>query len=198
MPITGRTPKQCFDRFAGHVRSLVAKTLTDHHHLLLVRHDEEQMKLSFHEGDDPIAIPLKTKGHGKVYFYVGQLLRVHREAKEFRLSTQKYWYGLQDSPSLNAQAALRWEYERELEPGKRHCRHHIHQRVKLSLGDGQLNLNKTHVPTGWVTIEEVIRFLIVDLGIMPPCGDEWPKVLENSERPFFEEFSSKRYLPPRP
>ncbi len=49
------------------------------------------------------------------------------------------------------------------------------------------------MPTGWVTIEEVIRFLIVDLELKPPCGDDWPSTLAESERAFFEEFASKRY-----
>jgi hypothetical protein len=48
-----------------------------------------------------------------------------------------------------------------------------------------------------VTIEEVIRFLIVDLGISPPCGaDAWARLLEESERRFFEDFTGKRYTPP--
>jgi hypothetical protein len=35
--------------------------------------------------------------------------------------------------------------------------------TSLEIGDGELDLNKTHLPTGWVTFEEVIRFLIFDL-----------------------------------
>jgi hypothetical protein len=197
VPITGRTPRECFNKFATHLRGLVARTLTEQHQLLLVRHDDEAMKLSFHQGDDPIAIPLRTKHHGKVYFYVGQLLRVHPEpGKKFRLSTHAYWYRLQHSPDLKAQAAIRWEYERELPPGKRHCRHHLQQSAQLTLGEGSLNLNKAHVPTGWVTIEEVIRFLIVDLGTKPPCGADWPRVLTASERSFYEDFTSRRYWAP--
>ena len=132
-----------------------------------------------------------------MHFYIGQLLRVHREpSKKYRLSTHAYWYRLQHSPDLNAQAAIRWEYERELPPGKHHCRHHLQQSAKLDLGNGSLNLNKVHVPTGWVTIEEVIRFLIVELGTKPPCGDVWSDVLATSERAFFEDFTSRRYSPP--
>ena len=46
-----------------------------------------------------------------------------------------------------------------------------------------------------MTIEEVIRFLIVDLGMPPLCGDEWPELLAESERKFFDEFTGKRYRP---
>jgi hypothetical protein len=45
-----------------------------------------------------------------------------------------------------------------------------------------------------VTIEEIIRFLIHDLGVQP-VSDDWPLKLEESEREFFENFTSKRYKP---
>jgi hypothetical protein len=158
--------------------------------------DDLEMKLSFHHGDDPITVPLKTRDHGTVHFYVGQLLRTEKEGKQYRLSTHAYWYRLQSDPSLAAHAAIRWEYEREFEAGKRHCRHHVQQRAHVELGTSRLDLNKAHVPTGWVTIEEVIRFLLVDLGVRPPCGSTWPEVLAHSERKFYEDFTSKRYKPP--
>jgi hypothetical protein len=199
VPIVGRTPKECFDEFAMHIRALCAATLTKRHQLITMRTsagDDREMKLSYHHGDDPVAVPLKTKAHGTVHFYVGQLLRADSEGKRFRLATHAYWYRLQAEPSLAAQAAIRWEYEREVGKGKRHCRHHVQQRANLQIGKSLLDLNKAHVPTGWVTIEEVIRFMIVDLGVKPPCGSTWPDVLARSERKFFEEFTSKRYTAP--
>lgn len=53
------------------------------------------------------------------------------------------------------------------------------------------------LPTGYLPVEEVLRFLIVDLGHRAPCGDDWDKVLEESKKEFFEELSSKpaRYAP---
>ena len=62
----------------------------------------------------------------------------------------------------------------------------------LDAGNGTLDLNKAHLPTGWVTIEEVIRFLIVDLDVQPPCGDDWPAKLRVSEDAFFQDFTGKR------
>jgi hypothetical protein len=56
-----------------------------------------------------------------------------------------------------------------------------------------LLLDDVHLPSGWVTMEEVIRFLIVELGMKPPCGASWPAVLEESEAAFYEKFTSKRY-----
>ncbi len=61
----------------------------------------------------------------------------------------------------------------------------------VPLGDGHLDLDKAHVPTGWVTIEEVIRFLIVDLGVEPPCGSDWVQCVTKSETRFYQEFTGK-------
>jgi hypothetical protein len=57
-------------------------------------------------------------------------------------------------------------------------------------------MNRAHAPSGWVTIEELLRFLIVDLGVVPVTRN-WPQVIADSEKRFYEEFTSKRYRPPR-
>ena len=103
-------------------------------------------------------------------------------------------YSIQRGPELTEKALLRWEYDNETGRDA-HCRHHAQVPLVLPLGDGQLDLDKAHLPTGWVTMEEVIRFLIVDLEIEPPCGPEWPDVLERSEKAFYEEFTGKRHKP---
>jgi predicted ATPase len=96
-------------------------------------------------------------------------------------------------PDGDAQALIRWEYDK-LAPADGYARHHVQIRSTVSLGGGRtLDLNKLHVPTGWTTIEEVIRFLIHDLEVKPPCGDEWHDLLAESERAFYENFTSKRY-----
>jgi hypothetical protein len=155
------------------------------------------MTLSFSQGDAPTTVPLRTKAHGEVYFYLGQLLRaVQDDGKGYRLITCAYWYRLQSKAALNAEAAIRWEYERELDQGKSHCRHHIQQKARVDLGTHPLDLNRAHVPTAYVTLEEIIRFFIVDLGVKPLASD-WESKLEASERKFYEEFSGKRYTAPR-
>ena len=199
MPITGRTPKACFDEFVGHLRSLCAKTLTKQHQLISRRTDDEtQIGISFLQRDAPVTVPLKTKAHGTVYFSIAQDLRAKLDEEEtYRLETHAYWYRLQSAPEATAQAAIRWEYERKPEGGKKHCRNHVQQDTHVALGTGRLDLNKAHLPTGWVTIEEVLRFLINDLGVKPPCGASWATVLAESEAKFYEEFTSKRYTPPK-
>jgi hypothetical protein len=49
-------------------------------------------------------------------------------------------------------------------------------------------MNNLHLPTGFVALEEVLRFCIVDLGVNP-LSDEWNGVLEESYRLFKTEFT---------
>jgi hypothetical protein len=48
-----------------------------------------------------------------------------------------------------------------------------------------LHFGRLHVPTGWVTIEEVIRFLIQELHVTP-LSQNWDAILRESEQSFRE------------
>ena len=46
-----------------------------------------------------------------------------------------------------------------------------------------LALAGAHIPTGLVTLQDVLQFAIEDLGVVPLRRD-WPEVLRQSRRPF--------------
>lgn len=189
MPITGRTPAECFSQFRDHLAGLVADTVTTKHPLTQ-KDDRNRTILGFRQGK-LVGVPLDTR-FGRVYFYLSQSLRtVRQQDGRHRLETRQYWYRVQADPSPGKQAILRWEYDAETDKDK-HARHHMQMPAEVSIGKGVLDLDKAHLPTGWVTVEEVIRFLIVDLEISPPCGDDWPQKLQASETKFFQEFTGKR------
>ncbi len=56
---------------------------------------------------------------------------------------------------------------------------------------GTLDLNKIHTPTGWVTIEELVRFLISELRVKP-VSSKWAEIVAASEMRFREEFTAAR------
>jgi hypothetical protein len=114
---------------------------------------------------------------------VGALTRVHLNVRHRPYRT------------VTPVVTLRWEYDRST-PNDRHPRHHAQMRADVTIGTGALDLDRAHLPTGWVTLEEVIRFLIVELEIDPPCGDKWPEELAESERRFYGDFTGKRYKLP--
>jgi hypothetical protein len=191
VPIIERTPRECFNVFTAHLRGLVASTVTQRHPIGEVP-ARTRLVVGFRE-EAPIAVPIDT-AFGRLYFYLGQALEAVPEGSDYRLTTRQYWYRLQHEPSLKEQAVVRWDYDATT--GKsRHARHHAQMRATIDVGTGTMDLNKAHLPTGWVTIEEVIRFLIVDLGMEPPCGEDWPGVLERSEQAFYEDFTGKRHKP---
>jgi hypothetical protein len=59
--------------------------------------------------------------------------------------------------------------------------------ILLSFGPATVSLNSLHLPTGYVTLEDVIRFCIHDLG-MPPLSADWDETLIQSYREFKDQF----------
>lgn len=180
MPITARKPEKTFKEFRDSIRWLIQKTLRTPSHVRLgLTVTGLTAYLEFQRGDGiPTAIPLKTNV-GEVFFALYQLLEAVPESGEYRLTTKEYAYRLLPSAEPTADAVIRWEYCAAA-PKDSWCRHHIQMPFSVPLGDGSLNLNRVHAPTGWVTIEEIVRFLINDLGV-PPASEDWPLAIAKSE-----------------
>lgn len=157
--------------------------------------DSKLATLEFVRGDGiGTAVPFTTR-FGQLYLTLLQILEVEPEVARYRLKTKEYSYRLLDQNDPRADAILRWEYKSDV-AGHGFCRHHVQMRTGVGLGGSVLDLNRCHTPSGWVTIEELIRFLIHDLEVRP-LSEDWPEILAESERKFYEEFTSKRYKPSR-
>lgn len=210
MPIEGRTAGACFEQYRGHIGPLIATTLTDKHIVNLPRLRGRPNARPMYLGHDQIkAVALESSTHGRIHLQLSQELEaVENEDGKFLLKTLRYWYKvLWGAPKYTDEPLFRWEFVKIPEPGERWCRSHFQvgkvaggddgkqpKAISVPLGDGQADLNRLHVPTGYVLLEYVIRFLITDLGIAPPCGaDKWEAALERSEATFFEKFSPKPF-----
>jgi hypothetical protein len=196
MPIIERKPDQAFKRFHQHINKLFVSTIRLPPPVRLAWTSKGGLGyLEFVRGDGiGTALPLTTK-FGQLYLTLLQVLETEPELKRFRLKTKEYSYRLLDRDDPRANAIIRWEYT-SIAPQHGYCRHHVQVKTGVGLRDGILDMNRAHSPTGWVTIEELIRFLIVDLGVLPRTNN-WPEVIAASEKKFYEDFTSKRYLPPR-
>jgi hypothetical protein len=192
VPILARTPRQAVTLFRDHLAKLVAGTVTARHPVHQAEGRDGTWVVEFRQGELPATVPLKTR-YGTLHFFMGQVLEAVPDGNQYRLQTREYGYRLQNKPGWQEPAVFRWEYIRE--PAAPYCRHHLHADTAVELGDQSVRLEDIHVPTGWVTVEEVIRFLVYELGLKPPCGERWTKVLADSESRFYEEFTSKRYKP---
>lgn len=201
MPIFANNPGECIEQFREHVASTVQKILGAGALIRTRRldgldddEDAEFFTLSTRQGNSATTVPLETR-YGRLYFYLAQELETKRleEGRKYRLHTRKYWYRLQAEPGDKAQALIRWEYAERKRPHRREAPFHVQSGGRIPCNKGFLNLHRLHVPTGWVSFEEVLRFLVHDLGVAPKCGRrKWGRELMDSEDKFREKFHRRR------
>ena len=204
MPIRGSTPRECFDTFRDHVSDLVVNTLPTDAIVRcpLIKGDESKRVLSLGPANQR-SVALPSVVHGRIHVYLAQNLEVAREKDgRFRLTTKNYNYGLFDrEPGATDEPLFRWEYVADPGPEGKWCRSHFHvgigqtprAPIAVTIGKTEADLHHLHIPTGFVLIEHVIRFLINDLGVPPKAS--WEAKLRESEDKFFAEFSSKTSSP---
>ena len=111
------------------------------------------------------------------YVALGQELEAVPAGREYALKVPQYAYRIQRTPSVYDEAEVRFEYvSQEVDPKARWCRHHVQfHRDYHDVREG-FSPQKCHIPTGGVTIEDVIRFLVTDLGV-PPLIETWDEEL---------------------
>lgn len=182
----GRNPDEVFDNFCRHLGRLLNQTVTDAplSVLKLTGAPEPRALVSFRRGDAAIAAPLRSHD---LFLYIGQLVTVVPQQGDtpWRLKTLTYRYWVQGDDDQNTDSwYFRFEYIspqiRQLE----HPRHHVHIPANIACGGcGDIDLRRTHVPTGWVTVEEVIRFLVEELGVRSRARN-WPRLCAESEELF--------------
>ncbi len=180
MPLTARTPREAFHTFQDHLNGIFNKVLTQYRlRFALSGTKQEQASLVFFSPQGiPVAVPLRPSPW---FLYLGLELKAVPEEKGYGLQMLKYAYRIQRTPSLQDEAEVRFEYvSRELDPSARWCRHHVQFHRDYQNVRDSFSPNKLHIPTGWVTIENVIRFLITDLGV-PPLIEQREEELEKSE-----------------
>lgn len=196
MAIIRNTAAECFDVWRAHISKLVCAIIPTDRQMHYAKSRGSWRKLSFTTQGGSQAVPIQTK-HGRIYLYLFQKLDTIQTLEQHqRLRVTQYNYKLYPiSPkAADAEAAIRWEYEHKREPRKGECLNHVQfgrierEAIQLPFGTGSLDLNRIHTATGWVSMEQVFRFLIHELGMQPPCGNDWPGILCESERAFSDDF----------
>lgn len=181
----GDRPAEVFREFRDHISGLLNQTITDAPLSLTYRkHLPTFAQFAFRdEADFPTAAPLFSKG---LFLAVAQQLQVKQLPDQtWRLHTLSYSYHLLEEASPDSRWIIRWEYVSHFQRRDEHPRHHVHIATVVDTPVGQMDLDKLHLSTGWVTIEEVIRFLIAEMGVKPKIGD-WDDQLLKSEALFRE------------
>src|SRR5262249_25712496 len=68
---------------------------------------------------------------------------------------------------------------------------HLHLASSSELG--AKTLNKLHLPTGRIAVEQVLRLAVEELGVQPRRAD-WSEILLNAQE-LFEKYRTWHYLP---
>lgn len=177
----GNSPEEIFGNFREHLNDLLHHTVTQAPLVQIV--SGGRLFLDFHRDGDSTAVAV---GRGYHLFLTQTLQAKKIKAKDYRLRTLAYAYRIGLGPARTDDWLVRWEYNsRELQPDALHPRHHCHLSTEVKCGAKTLNLDRLHIATGWVTIEEVIRFIIHELDIKPLRPD-WDARLRKSEEKFLE------------
>lgn len=134
-------------------------------------------------GDGP-ATTVKVADGPATYLAIRQTLyAAHGNSDTHRLRTIGYRYALTPDEDPRSDAFVRWEFDRDV--------HHI----QVGATVGGYDLNRLHLPTGWVPLERVLRFLVDELGVTPRCDRQtFDTALRKSERQFFDEFADTEDL----
>ena len=191
MPLIHTNANRVFEKFEKHMSDVVCGVLPlpPGFHLKL-KWNNDSGTLEFLRGNYPAPVPVETR-LGKLFLALNQDLTATRENLQYRLRTQRYKYQLLPSDDPRAEAIFRWEFKADMAPDVE-CRNRLHINASLPVGHGTLEFKRTHIPTAYVLIEHVLRFLIHDLEVAPVTPD-WPGLLRESETTFYEKFSGKRY-----
>lgn len=194
MPIIGRTPAEAFKIFADYLTTLLARTITQMPLIPVFYSGASDMALSFRPSATSSSAPVHTR-YGALGLEIGQRCATVAIAKrQYQLQTVSYRYTIGHMGDEN-EPLFRWEYIKH-PAGDRayYCRHHFQGPMPtgLHLDSKETLFQDIHLPTGWVPIEEVIRFCLHDLGAHAVCEPEdWDRILRESRETFMTGFSAR-------
>lgn len=182
--LIGGNAEEVFRTFHEHVKEVFNRTLTDSPLILTARAGQSKAVISFLQDQEPTAIALSPR---PLHLFFVHTVQAVRESKRiWNLRTLAYTYRIQLGPA-RTDWRFRFEYISPEEKPVDYPRHHLHIPVTLE-GTGEcpaLNCERLHLPTGWVMFEELIRFLIKELGVRSRTN-QWDRILRESEELFRE------------
>jgi len=181
VPYVAGTLRDAVRQFCASLNRVLATTVTQRRLVDIGSLDSPNARrqIAFRQAGVVVPADLNTR-FGLIELYVGQTCdSIPLRGGQRQLFTVKYRYTL--SPVGQSDPLFRWEYDRELpDPW---CRHHLQGTVPVQVGGREVRLNDWHLPTGYVPIEEILRFCIVDLGVRP-LSDGWDEILTESYNQF--------------
>jgi hypothetical protein len=169
MTIEDRTIRRAIQAHRESLNSLLTHTITQTPLIAIVNQAIGQATVGFRRGGSSDSATLASR-YGLIDLAIFQRLdAVEGQHDRVRLRLIDYQYTI--TPLGADDPLFRWEFVRFPSSGSFWCRNHLQGPITVNVGTQRsVNLNDWHLPTGWVPIEEIIRFCIVDLGVPPLDG----------------------------
>lgn len=123
--------------------------------------------------------PIGRRDGTRLFIDINQEIDNPTQANGFKVSTRYYLYSVADS---NIDDLVGFHYNPELTDDPI-LYPHIHAYANQDPRFQPLNLHRRHIPSGRVALEDVIRWLIDELEIVPARSD-WDKVLADAREKF--------------
>jgi hypothetical protein len=177
--LSGRSPREAADNCLAPLKAVIGCITAEGFVSRYSRREAEQWTAAF---QDDFAILARRNGQAlKLELHHRfDVVRDRTERGPWVGRTAEYIYELTDERD-DLIAAWHWHPE-SVRRGDEMVWPHLH-----AYGDRDtLTLHKLHLPTGRVSLESVVRFLIHDLEVIPRRPD-WERVLEQHEQAFRQE-----------
>lgn len=149
----GRNAEEAFRAFVEPLESCL-RCITLEHRLVVRRHDDDQFSVTLNEGI-PIGL---TNGDVEFSFAFSMVVAtVAMEDGQRRMSTRKYIYDVREGrPQRGNTTLVQWHWHPN---NGRVAYPHAHLPFSAPYSA------KLHVPTGRITFEDVVEFIIDELGV---------------------------------
>lgn len=168
--MSARTPREAIDAFVDPLKEIVGCITDEGFITRYSRRDIEQRTATF---QDQFAIVNQRNGQALrlEVFHRFIVTRAENERGSWSARTVEYVYEVADSRDEPI-AAFHWHPENS----GRVTRPHVH----VHGNHDTVDLHKLHLPTGRVSLEAIVRFLIEDLDVIPRRPD-WDAIVERHE-----------------
>ena len=175
--MAGKSPHQAVRNFVEPINralSCITKSVA-----VASGHDpvQERHALALNQGE-----PVRLRGNPPFLFTAivhYQIFEAKGDLGPWKVSTMAYYYGVQDR---KGQELLAYHWHPRSTP--QHSDPHLH----VYEGAGAGIITKLHLPTRGVSLEELLRFLITELKVIPIKRD-WEEILR-ATRAVHEQFRS--------
>lgn len=175
---------QCIDQDAN---VFFAPALNQHSARIAVKVESRSKVLN--ERGIPLIVLVDGAGED-LYLQAIQQVQLRVLDGRYSVSTKHYVYQIQDTPETKV---LGWHYHPE-DPVSPIPYPHL-QMFRSAQEKWYRHLKKKHIPTGRVSAERVVEFLITELDVQP-ANLKWQSVIERTERNFEERKTWGHKEPP--